>query len=560
MNNNTKKLENTLKLYLRNNNLKELKSLLDNISDKHSYLYLYFTGLYNLQINQHHDAIANLKEAYNSDNTSLLPLYNISIAYIRSFKYQECIDYFNNYKKIINNDALLLSNIALCLHNLNNNADASKYFLQSLKIDPDNENICYNYAVFLYDINEVDKAIDILKKLYYKNRNILIGLNLTKYLSQQNNKLLSMEIAKELFENNSNNIDVLINYSEILRINKKYKMAVDLLLNNKTQTESFDYFNELAKAYYDNNDLINTSLNYKKCLSIDSDNKIILQDLAIISAKQSHFEESLNYCLTALNHDPENESIHQLVIENLYKIGNFDNFIKESIKFEKKYPYNQINNALRTLLSYDHNINNSSLFCSSPFDNIKVYKFNDTDRKVNLLKGLRDLAFDMNIIDEPNKVATIKGVHTDFTVFDNQNKFSLELEQFIHSCISDYKLSYTNKNDKLITDWPDNYFINGWCVILREGGYEAPHIHPNAWLSGCFYIDIPQNISNNKGNIEFITYGYDIPHINNNLPCYSYKPENGSCILFPSSLFHYTVPFNGKSDRISLAFDIIPVT
>ena len=560
MNNNTEKLENTLKLYLRNNNLKELKSLLDNISDKHSYLYLYFTGLYNLQINQHHDAIENFKEAYNNDNTSLLPLYNISTAYIRSLKYQECINYFSNHKKIVNNDALLLSNIALCLHNLKNNADALKYFLQSLKIDPDNENICYNYAVFLYDINEIDKAVDILKKLYYKNRNILIGLNLSKYLSQQNNKLLSIEIAKELFDNNSNNTDVLINYSEILRINKKYKMAVDLLLNNKTQIESFDYYNELAKAYYDNNDFINASINYKKCLSIDSDNKIILRDLAIISAKQSHFEESLNYCLTALNHDPENESIHQLVIENLYKIGNFDNFIKESIKFEEKYPYNQINNALRTLLRYDHNINNSSLFCSSPFDNIKVYNFNDTDRKTNLLKGLRDLAFDMNIIDEPNKVATIKGVHTDFTVFDNQNKHSLELEQFIHSCISDYKLSYTNKNDKLITDWPDNYFINGWCVILREGGYEAPHIHPNAWLSGCFYIDIPQNISNNKGNIEFITYGYDIPHTNNNLPCHSYKPENGSCILFPSSLFHYTVPFNGKSDRISLAFDIIPVT
>ena len=128
MNNNTKKLENTLKLYLRNNNLKELKSLLDNISDKHSYLYLYFTGLYNLQINQYHDAIANFKEAYNNDNTSLLPLYNISTAYIRSFKYQECIDYFSNYKKIVNNDAILLSNIALCLHNLQNNTDALKYF------------------------------------------------------------------------------------------------------------------------------------------------------------------------------------------------------------------------------------------------------------------------------------------------------------------------------------------------------------------------------------------------------------------------------------------------
>ena len=71
---------------------------------------------------------------------------------------------------------------------------------------------------------------------------------------------------------------------------------------------------------------------------------------------------------------------------------------------------------------------------------------------------------------------------------------------------------------------------------------------------------MPHKVINNEGNIEFIPYGYDIPNKNSNLPCYSYKPEIGSCILFPSSLFHYTVPFNGKNDRISLAFDIIPVT
>ena len=213
MNNNTKKLENTLKLYLRNNNLKELKSLLDNISDKKSYLYLYFIGLYYLQINKHHDAIVNLKEAYNSDNTSLLPLYNISIAYIRSFKYQECIDYFSNYKNIVKDDALLLSNIGLCFQNLNNNDEALKYYLQSIQLEPDNENINYNYAVFLHANEDIDQAVSILKKLYDKNPNILIGLNLSKYLSQQNNYLLSLKIAKELFVNNLSNLDVLINYS-----------------------------------------------------------------------------------------------------------------------------------------------------------------------------------------------------------------------------------------------------------------------------------------------------------------------------------------------------------
>ena len=75
----------------------------------------------------------------------------------------------------------------------------------------------------------------------------------------------------------------------------------------------------------------------------------------------------------------------------------------------------------------------------------------------------------MNIIDDPNKVATIKGLHTDFTVFDNQNKYSMELEKFIHSCISDYKSSYANQNDKLITDWPADFFKRMVCNIRERG-------------------------------------------------------------------------------------------
>jgi hypothetical protein len=34
----------------------------------------------------------------------------------------------------------------------------------------------------------------------------------------------------------------------------------------------------------------------------------------------------------------------------------------------------------------------------------------------------------------------------------------------------------------------------------------------------------------------------------------------GSLCLFPSSLHHYTVPFEEKEDRIVLAFDVIPKT
>jgi|TARA_B110000240_G_C13223051_1_gene335511 hypothetical protein len=32
----------------------------------------------------------------------------------------------------------------------------------------------------------------------------------------------------------------------------------------------------------------------------------------------------------------------------------------------------------------------------------------------------------------------------------------------------------------------------------------------------------------------------------------------GSLCLFPSSLLHYTIPFEAEEDRIVLAFDVIP--
>jgi hypothetical protein len=34
----------------------------------------------------------------------------------------------------------------------------------------------------------------------------------------------------------------------------------------------------------------------------------------------------------------------------------------------------------------------------------------------------------------------------------------------------------------------------------------------------------------------------------------------GGLCLFPSSLYHYTTPFDGQERRIVLAFDVIPKT
>ena len=35
-------------------------------------------------------------------------------------------------------------------------------------------------------------------------------------------------------------------------------------------------------------------------------------------------------------------------------------------------------------------------------------------------------------------------------------------------------------------------------------------------------------------------------------------PSKGDLVLFPSSLFHRTIPFDSKEERLCIAFDIVP--
>lgn len=38
------------------------------------------------------------------------------------------------------------------------------------------------------------------------------------------------------------------------------------------------------------------------------------------------------------------------------------------------------------------------------------------------------------------------------------------------------------------------------------------------------------------------------------------QPEEGMLLLFPAYVFHRTIPFEGADERISIAFDVLPMT
>ena len=111
-----------------------------------------------------------------------------------------------------------------------------------------------------------------------------------------------------------------------------------------------------------------------------------------------------------------------------------------------------------------------------------------------------------------------------------------------------------------LTDIPDRIKITAWGVILDEGAYQVPHIHPSAWLSGVYYVALPPALgADDDGTAGWIEFGrpYWDFRIRKEPETRLIEPEEGLMLLFPSYMFHRTLPFSGPGERISIAFDVL---
>ena len=93
---------------------------------------------------------------------------------------------------------------------------------------------------------------------------------------------------------------------------------------------------------------------------------------------------------------------------------------------------------------------------------------------------------------------------------------------------------------------------------MQSGGKLAAHMHETGWISGSIYINVPAKSKMNSGNLVLCLDEQEDPLNIQNSQESIIDVETGSLCLFPSSLYHYTVPFEDKENRVVLAFDITP--
>ena len=105
----------------------------------------------------------------------------------------------------------------------------------------------------------------------------------------------------------------------------------------------------------------------------------------------------------------------------------------------------------------------------------------------------------------------------------------------------------------------DRWVENLWININPKYSYNQVHVHPEARLSGVFYVSAPKN----SGDLCFTrSNGYALGTVAPELTRYSgveqhYPAKTNRMLIFPAWVEHHVKSNMSDQDRISISFNIL---
>ena len=158
-------------------------------------------------------------------------------------------------------------------------------------------------------------------------------------------------------------------------------------------------------------------------------------------------------------------------------------------------------------------------------------------------------------------VTTVHGLDTG-EILDSGVPAATALKRFIYGQIEARLNNLPEAAHPFTASAPRNWRTMSWGVKMWREGYQVPHIHSKAWLSGVYYVQLPEVVGVNQvGNEGWIEFGRGPDHLYASAECpvRLIRPVEGMMLSFPSYMWHRTIPFEGVRERVSIAFDVIAV-
>ena len=292
------------------------------------------------------------------------------------------------------------------------------------------------------------------------------------------------------------------------------------------------------------------------------------KDFAWESAKLKVFEKQGNYhgIISLIKSSPHRSKHLRYSCLANFALGHYGNSYEIAEKLHLSQPANQyylalLATALRCLgdpeyerlADYNKLVFRTNL--ETQFENYSQY----TDFRKDLIEHLNEIHITRHA---PLNQSVRGGTQTPGNLFA-QSKSPLihTLKQSLADISEPFFESLNStglgENHPIITEYPDTpYFHASWSIRTSEGGFHKSHIHSKGWYSSACYIDIP-DVIDDQSDAGYLVLGKPPFKTKDELhPDYSIKPEAGSLVLFPSYIWHATLPYQGEGNRLVVAFDV----
>jgi uncharacterized protein (TIGR02466 family) len=173
---------------------------------------------------------------------------------------------------------------------------------------------------------------------------------------------------------------------------------------------------------------------------------------------------------------------------------------------------------------------------------------------LNTLPGEKEIQIILKEVKNKKfkNVSQASSMSEDIHVLDSKNLKSLK--QMLEQEIKNYAISFLK--------YKDNFQITtSWFTNTGKDGYSEFHNHSNAMFSGCFYIKTnPETDKISFSNFNSPTWLLEPEEYNiYNCRQMNFDVYPGLLILFPAEMFHRVKLNVNSEERISLAFNVVPV-
>ena len=482
--------------------------------------------------------------------------FNIAVKNHQEGKTEVAKELYNRVLKIDPNHSQALKNIAVIFINLKDYQKAKEYYEKAVEIDPNSADAYYNLGIIFKELKEYQKA----KSCYEKADNIqpnntIIQTNLGIIFKDLGENQKAKDCYEKAIKINPNNAKAHYNLGVIYKDSgelQKAKICFKKVIEiNPNEQETHNSLGIIFQELGENQKAKDC---YEKAIEIKPNYGDVYYNLGQLLHERGEYHLAENYFKKAIQIKPGDIRASNSLLTNLYKMNNQSILFEELDSIINEGKMNAVIGSICSRSEVKYGVKKENPFCNNPLDYVLQKNLNEKyDFKNVIVKCVNNILKDDSISSRVQKLIT-NGYQTAGNLFANRDFDTNEIQKIIKIEIEKYRLYFKDSKEGFIKNWPTNYNLNGWLISMKKGGKLSAHMHDLGWLSGSIYINVPQKSELESGNLVVCIDENE----NKNENKKSIDVVTGSLCLFPSSLLHYTIPFESEENRIVLAFDMIP--